>query len=52
MQIAAQYNLIVHQMDVKTTYLHAPLDYEIYTEQPGIYEVKWNTDKNKFVILN
>ena len=26
MQKAAQDNLILHQMDVKTTYLHAPID--------------------------
>ena len=33
MQIAAQNDLIVHQMDVKTAYLHAPIDVEIYVEQ-------------------
>lgn len=26
MQIAAQYGLELHQMDVKTEYLHAPVD--------------------------
>ena len=30
LQIAAQHNLILHQMDVKTTYLNAPIDCEIY----------------------
>ena len=34
MQMTVQYDLIVHQMDVKTAYLHAPFDYEIYIEQP------------------
>ena len=29
MQMAAQYNLIIHQMDVKTIHLHAPIDYKI-----------------------
>ena len=38
MQKAAQENLILHQMDVKTAYLHAPIDYEIYIEQPEGYE--------------
>ena len=33
MQMVVQYDLIVHQMDVKTTYLHAPIDYEIFVEQ-------------------
>ena len=34
MQMMVQYNLIVHQMDVKTAYLHAPIDYGIFVEQP------------------
>jgi len=34
MQLAVQQNLIVHQMDVKTAYLNAPIDCELYIEQP------------------
>ena len=34
MQLAVQYNFIVHQMDVKTAYLNANIDCEIYVEQP------------------
>ena len=34
MQMAVKYDRIVHQMDVKTAYLHAPNDYEIFVEQP------------------
>ena len=34
MQIAAHNNFTVHQMDVKTAFLHAPIDTEIYLEQP------------------
>ena len=34
MQMVVQYDLIVHQVDVKTVYLHAPIDYEIFVEQP------------------
>ena len=34
MQMVVQYDLIVHQMDVKTAYLHAPIDNEIFVEQP------------------
>ena len=37
-QKAAQDNLILHQMDVKTAYLHAPIDRDIYMEQPEGYE--------------
>ena len=33
MQMMVQYDLIVHQMDVKMAYLHAPNDYEIFVEQ-------------------
>ena len=34
MQIAEQHDLLLHQMDVKTTYLNATIDCEIYIEQP------------------
>ena len=34
MQLAAQYNLTVHPMDVKIAYLHAPIDQEIFMDQP------------------
>ena len=34
MQMVVQYDLIVHQMDVRMAYLHAPIDYEIFVEQP------------------
>ena len=30
MQIALQYDLILHQMDLKSAYLHAPVNLEIY----------------------
>lgn len=43
-QKAAQENLILHQMDVETAYLHAPIDHEIYIEQPEGYEQKSETD--------
>ena len=33
-QIAAQYDLVVHQMDVKTAYLNAPIDCQIFVVQP------------------
>uniref|UniRef100_A0A1A8B2B7 Retrovirus-related Pol poly from transposon TNT 1-94 n=1 Tax=Nothobranchius furzeri TaxID=105023 RepID=A0A1A8B2B7_NOTFU len=32
MQCAVQENLILHQMDVKTAYLHSPIDYDIYID--------------------
>jgi hypothetical protein len=34
MQSAVQENFVVHQMDVKTAYLNAPIDCEIYMQQP------------------
>ena len=39
MQKAAQENMVLHQMDVKTAYLNAPIDFEIYMKQPEGYEV-------------
>ncbi|GFR82579.1 reverse transcriptase [Elysia marginata] len=39
-QLAVQNNLDVHQLDVKAAYLNAPIDKEIYVEQPDGYVVK------------
>lgn len=38
MQIAAQNDFLVHKMDVKTTYLHAPIEEDIYLDQPECFE--------------
>lgn len=38
LQKVAQENLLRHQMDVKTAYLHAPIGYEVYINQPEGYE--------------
>ena len=40
MQIAVYYDLLIHHMDVKSTYLNATLDYEIYVEPPEGFKVK------------
>jgi len=32
--------MVVHQMDVKTAYLNAPIDCELYMEQPEGYDRK------------
>ena len=34
LQLAAQYDLKIDQMDVKTAFLNAPIDCDIYIEQP------------------
>ena len=39
MQLAVQEGLEVHQMDVKTAYLNAPIDVDIYVNQPKGFEV-------------
>lgn len=44
MQIAVQHDLILHQLDaldVKTAYLNAPIDFEIYMEQPEGFKVEY-----------
>lgn len=51
MQIAAQYGLELHQMDVKTAYLHAPIDCEMYMEHPE-FEVKSETGEKLVCKLN
>ena len=38
MQISVQNDLVVHQMDVKTAYLNAPIDCIIYVAQPDGYK--------------
>jgi transposase InsO family protein len=42
LSIAAQYNLVLHQMDVKTAFLNGLLDEEIYMKQPeGFVDPKY-----------
>lgn len=43
MQFALEHNLFVHQMDVKAAYLNAPIDVELYVDQPEGYQVKSKT---------
>ena len=38
MQLAVQNDMITHQMDVKTAYLNAIIDCDIYMEQPKGFE--------------
>ena len=38
MQVSADHELVVHQLDVKTAYLNAPIDCEVYTIQPEGYK--------------
>ena len=52
MQVAVQEDRILHQMDVKTAYLHAPMDCEVYMEQPEGFEVKSKTDEHIVCKLN
>jgi len=52
MQLAASEDLVVHQMDVKTAYLHAPLDCEIYMKQPQGFEESGENDQKQVYKLN
>ena len=40
LSLAASYGLLIHQMDVKTTFLNGELDEEIYMDQPDEFVVK------------
>ena len=40
LQIAVQYDLLIHHMNVKSAYLNVPLDYEIYVEPPEGFKGK------------
>ena len=48
-QIAINENMNVHQMDVKSAYLNAPIDVEIYVQQPKGYEV-YDDNGDKLVL--
>ena len=48
MQLAAQYDLTVHQIDVRAAFLHAPTDHEIYMAQPEGFE-EFSEDGDKLV---
>ena len=47
--IAVQYDLLIYHIDVKSAYLNAFLDYEIYFEPPESFEgigIVWKLLKN------
>ena len=52
MQLAAQNDYIVEQMDVKTAYLNASIDCEIYIEQVKGYETLDENNKKLVYKLN
>ena len=52
MQLAVQEDMFVHQMDVKTAYLNAPIDCELYIEQPKGYEVRGENGEKLVCKLN
>jgi hypothetical protein len=45
LSLAASYGLLVHQMNVKTTFLNKELDEEIYMEHPDGFVVKGQESK-------
>jgi ABC-type Na+ transport system ATPase subunit NatA len=45
LSLAALHGLLVHQMDVKTTFLNVELEEEIYMTQPDGFVVKGQKDK-------
>ena len=52
MQMAVQHDLSVHQMDVKTANLHAPIDHEIFMDQPeGFVEMLENGGRTVYKSL-
>ena len=52
MQLAANYGLVVHQMDVKSAYLLSQIDCDIYVCQPKGYEVLFKKGKSMVLKLS
>ena len=51
MQIAAQNDFTLHQMDVKSAYLHAPIEEDVFVTQPEGYETAnmvWKLNKSLY----
>jgi len=51
MQIAVQNDLILNQMDVKSAYLHAPINEDVFVTQPQGYETTnkvWKLKKSLY----
>ena len=49
LQHAVQNDIFVHQIDVKTAYLNAPIDCEIFMEQPEGYERAGKMVRNRCI---
>jgi hypothetical protein len=45
LSLAASHGLLIHQMDVKTTFLNGEMKEEIYMTQPDGFVVKGQEDK-------
>ena len=52
MQKAAQNDLILHQMDVKTAYLNSPIDIDIFMDQAEGFEVPSESNGRQVYRLN
>ena len=48
LQLSAKQGHVMHQIDVKTAFLHSPIDEEVYLEQPQEF-VKRGSDREKLV---
>ena len=52
LQRVVQNDMIIHQMDVKTAYLNAPIDCELYIEQPEGFEERGENGEKLVCKLN
>ena len=52
LQIAANHNMVIHQMDFKSAYLNSDIDFDLYVKQPEGYVLFDENDKPLVCKLN
>ena len=52
LQLSAKQGRVIHQFDIKTAFLHSPIEEEVYLEQPQEFVKQWSDGKKLVCGLN